>query len=288
MKNRIFIVVGMAGSGKTSFCQRLYSWLSQEKCEIDHKTGLNRNIFSINLDPAVLNPKMPLNEDIRDEIDYQEVMEKYNLGPNGAIITSLNLYLLKMDELLNRIEANKNEKKNNIQCDNKKELSDEFNKKVTLNENLKEENSAPSYIIIDTPGQIEAFTWASPGYVLIEGLKSLKSYKIEILYVIDSEQTEQHAVFMSNMMYAASIMCRYQVDTTCVFNKSDLAGTDKTLEWIRDYQKFRESLPQEEMYSSMLSSMALHFEEFYNFIPTVGVSAFTGSGKSEFFKLFNK
>ncbi|EOB13820.1 ATP-binding protein [Nosema bombycis CQ1] len=55
-----FLVVGMAGAGKTTFCQRLYSWLSQENCKIDPKTGLNSSIYSINLDPAVLNCKMPL------------------------------------------------------------------------------------------------------------------------------------------------------------------------------------------------------------------------------------
>jgi GTPase SAR1 family protein len=245
-QKRIFIVVGMAGSGKTTFCQRLYSWISQDHCKIDPKTGLNEYIYSINLDPAALTAKMPLSADIRDSIDYNNVMEEYNLGPNGAITTSLNLYFLKIDELISNIKG--------------------------------------TYVIIDTPGQIEAFTWSSPGFVLVNSLKSLKEYKITILYVIDSVQTEKHAVFMSNMMYAASLMCRYQLYTLCVFNKSDLSKNDIVPSWMRDYNLFRESLPAEEMNSPILSSMALYFEEFYNSIRTVYVSSYTGSGKKEFFR----
>jgi GTPase SAR1 family protein len=243
---KIFLVLGMAGSGKTSFCQRLYSWVSRKEYDIDKETGLNSFICSINLDPAVLTVKMPLTIDIRDFVDYSNVMEEYNLGPNGAITTSLNLFLLKSDEVFSKIKE--------------------------------------KYVIIDTPGQLEAFTWSSPGVVLLEYLKALKNYKIIILYLIDSVQTEKHAVFMCNMMYAASLMCRYQMDTLCVFNKSDLNKSETAVSWIKDYNLFRESLSPDEMYSPILSSMALHFEEFYNSIKTVCVSSTTGSGCDEFFK----
>lgn len=240
----IFVVVGMAGSGKTMFCQRLYSWISQDCLKVDSETGLNSSIFSINLDPAVLNAKMPLNVDIRDVVDYQETMEKYNLGPNGAITTCLNLFMLNIEKHIGSIGG--------------------------------------KYVVVDTPGQIEAFTWSSPGYVLVETLKTFG--RVVVVYVVDSVSSHRPAVFMSNMMYAASLMCRYEADTLCLFNKKDLSGSERLSEWILDYEKFREALDSENMFSPTLGSMALHFEEFYNSIKTVSVSSFTGEGRKEFFE----
>lgn len=243
---KIFVCVGMAGSGKTLFCQRLYSWLSQAEPGISSSTGLNRNIFSINLDPAVLNSKMPLNEDIRDSIDYYKVMEDYKLGPNGAITTCMNLYMLRINELIQRIEA--------------------------------------KYVIVDTPGQLEAFTWSSPGNVLLSTMKGLPGYTVRMLYIIDSSASQSADVFMWNMIYAASLMTKFQVETVAIFNKSDLSGCEKIVEWIRDYQKFQESLSEDIMVNCTYRSMALHFEEFYRSIKTVSVSALYGAGKAEFFE----
>lgn len=246
--NHIFLVVGMAGTGKTSFCHRLYSTLTKYYFEHDKDTGLNKYIFSLNLDPAVIDPKMPLNTDIRDNFDSDSVMEKYNLGPNGAVNTALNLFLLNIDTL---IEDLKNRK----------------------------------FVIIDTPGQIEAFTWSSPGFVLIEALKALENAEIHILYLIDTGYASNQEVFMANMLYAASLSCRYGIAAKCLFNKIDENNKDKVDNlklWMTDYIAFREGLNNEEMYSPLLGSLALYLEEFYNTLPTYFVSGLSGEGVNDF------
>ncbi|EJW03310.1 hypothetical protein EDEG_00219 [Edhazardia aedis USNM 41457] len=256
----IFLIVGMAGSGKTTFSQRLYSWLTTDSklltnC-IDDETGLNKYIFSVNIDPAVLNAKMPLNEDIRDSVDYEDVMTNYNLGPNGAIVTCLNLYLLKVDSFIKKIE----DKSHNI----------------------------PHYVIIDTPGQIEAFTWSSPGLVLVESLKALEKYKLSILYVIDSVISTKPTNFIANMLYAASLSSRFQCEISLIFNKSDLLcqeSRDTLNKWFEDYNYFRSSLDQESMSTPMISSLALYFEEFYSLLKKCFVSSFVGIGKKELYDL---
>lgn len=247
-KPTIFLVVGMAGSGKTTFCQRLYSWISQKNCNIDKTTGLNSHIYSINLDPAVLNTKMPLNLDIKDHIDYYEVMEKHNLGSNGAITTSLNLFLLKLVDLFD--------------CKNSE------------------------YIIIDTPGQIESFTWSSPGFVLRDFFKNIGN--LVMVYLVDSLASQDPSVFMSNMMYAISLQCRYNLNVLCTFNKTDLQESVKIEKWIRDYEQFREDLDINKNSSSLLGSLSLHFEELYNEINTVAVSSKVGCGREDFFNTVKK
>ena len=63
--------------------------------------------YVINLDPAINEVIYPCNIDIRDTVDYKEVMKQYNLGPNGGIMTSLNLFATKFDQVLDHLEKKK-------------------------------------------------------------------------------------------------------------------------------------------------------------------------------------
>lgn len=38
--------------------------------------------------------------DIRDTVNYKEVMKQYGLGPNGGIVTSLNLFATRFDQVI--------------------------------------------------------------------------------------------------------------------------------------------------------------------------------------------
>lgn len=84
------IVLGMAGSGKTTFVQRLTSELYTRKSQP----------YVVNLDPACREVPYPANIDIRDTVNYKQVMKQYQLGPNGGIVTSLNLFATKFDQVL--------------------------------------------------------------------------------------------------------------------------------------------------------------------------------------------
>ena len=80
---------GMAGSGKTTFMQRLNAHL--------HSRG--EPGYIINLDPAVTQLPYGAHVDIRDTVNYKNVMQQYGLGPNGAILTSLNLFATRFDQV---------------------------------------------------------------------------------------------------------------------------------------------------------------------------------------------
>lgn len=67
------IVLGMAGSGKTTFVKKLAQF---QRDQI--------NPYIVNLDPACLEVPYPVNIDIRDTINYKQVMKQYQLGPNGG------------------------------------------------------------------------------------------------------------------------------------------------------------------------------------------------------------
>ena len=237
------IVVGMAGSGKTTLMQRLNAHLYQRE-----SPG-----YFINLDPAVRYMPYSPNIDIRDTVNYKEVMEQYNLGPNGGIMTALNLFATRFDKVMEFVD--------------------------------KRAEQGLEYFLIDTPGQMEIFTWSASGAIITETLAS--TFPTVIVYVMDTPRNQSSATFMSNMLYACSILYKSKLPMVIAFNKTDVVPADYAMEWMRDSESFQEALlaEQSESYmSSLTHSMALVLDEFYGTLKAVGVSAVTGEGCDELFE----
>ncbi|CAE6430692.1 unnamed protein product [Rhizoctonia solani] len=249
------ITIGMAGSGKTTFVQRINSYLRSTPSST---TGTPRAPYVINLDPAVANVPFEANIDIRDTVDYKEVMKQYNLGPNGGILTSLNLFTTKFDQVLSLVEKR---------------------------------SSEVDYIILDTPGQIEIFTWSASGAILTDALAA--AGPACLAYIIDTPRCVAPATFMSNMLYACSILYKTRLPFIIVFNKTDVTPHDFAVEWMSDFEAFQAALASREhrdadgeptYMSSLMNSMSLVLDEFYRHLKPVGVSSATGAGVADFFK----
>lgn len=79
-----------------------------------------------------------------------------------------------------------------------------------------------SHIFLDTPGQIEVFTWSASGSLMTDSLGS--TFPTVLLYVVDTPRCTQPATFMSNMLYACSIFYKTKLPMVVVFNKTDVAS----------------------------------------------------------------
>lgn len=147
------------------------------------------------------------------------------------------------------------------------------------------------HVILDTPGQIEIFTWSASGSIITDAIAS--SMPAVVAYVIDTPRTTAPATFMSNMLYACSILYKTKLPFVLVFNKIDVQPHDFALDWMADFEAFQAALAThggtrdaegEPTYmNSLMHSMSLVLDEFYKNLNAVGVSSVTGQGMKEFF-----
>ena len=230
------IVIGMAGSGKTTLMQRLNANLHESKTPY----------YLINLDPAVLETPFGANIDVRDTVNYREVMKQYQLGPNGGILTALNFFATRFEQVLKLVEARRT---------------------------AQMERADPlRYVMLDPPGQIEIFTWSASGQTITESLAS--AMPTCVVYVVDTPRCQNAVTFMSNMLYACSILYKMKLPLVVVFNKTDVASCDTCMAWMQDFEAFQQALQQEKSYMGTLAqSMALMLEEGSSVTKTVSVAS---------------
>ncbi|KAK1734269.1 GPN-loop GTPase 1 [Skeletonema marinoi] len=363
------IVVGMAGSGKTTLMAQLQKSLNlQDESDGDDvsfvemcvavpyvNAAANNNTadiesttsppqskragYAINLDPAAKYIPFSSSIDIRDTVDYIEVMRQHKLGPNGAILTCLNLFATKFDQVMAILErrafplengdggdendgdknksdggpsakeedeakskTDETQQQQQQQChvddNNNNGAADDTDDTTTPNTTTTttSNNSPLDYILIDTPGQIEAFTWSASGTIVTSALAT--TFPTVLAFVVDTPRCAASVhTFMSNMLYACSMLYRAKLPMVIVLNKIDIVGCEFVKEWMEDYDSFQEALDDassangysDEMagggsgyYASLTRSLSLVLDEFYNHLHKVGVSAATGEGVEEF------
>ncbi|ORY13721.1 hypothetical protein BCR34DRAFT_586310 [Clohesyomyces aquaticus] len=293
------VCIGMAGSGKTTFMQRLVSHLYTHPDPTNDTPSVSQTPsatpYILNLDPAVHHVPFTPNIDIRDSVNYKEVMKQFNLGPNGGILTSLNLFSTKIDQVIALLEKRT---KPAPPAPVPEPSTVDF---MTGKGKAAQPAAAQQvkHILIDTPGQIEVFVWSASGEILLSSLAS--TFPTVIAYIIDTPRTTSTSTFMSNMLYACSILYKTKLPMILVFNKTDAQDASFAKEWMTDFEAFQDALRNEEegggfggegsaigggsgYMGSLLNSMSLVLDEFYKHLSVVGVSAMTGEGMGEFFK----
>jgi len=170
----IVFIIGTAGSGKSLLTASFNGWLKIGK----------QNVATVNLDPGALTLPYVPDIDVRDYINVNELMEKYGLGPNGALVMAADLIAEEAESLGKEIE-----------------------------------DLRPDVVIVDTPGQMELFAFRSSGpYIASELTKEPKV----IVYLFDSVFSLNPLNYVSNMFLSAAVYNRFFVPQVHVLSKCDL------------------------------------------------------------------
>ncbi|MGA9152925.1 MAG: ATP/GTP-binding protein, partial [Candidatus Nitrosopolaris sp.] len=164
-------ITGTAGSGKSLLTSRLLQWY------VDRKSFP----ISINLDPGAVTLPYEPDVDVRDYIDINTLMEKYDLGPNGSLVMASDMIATRLDE-----------------------IQDEVN---DLN---------PDYVLIDTPGQIELFAFRASGPYFVSNLQS--DNKVN-LFIYDGMLVSSPINFVSIALLASSVKLRLKIAQVNILTK---------------------------------------------------------------------
>jgi len=181
----------------------------------------------INLDPGNLSLKVKPKVDVREWVKSGEIMKKFNLGPNYAIIKSMELVEEKIEEICEKIEN----------CD------EEFK-------------------LIDTPGQIELFLYRDVGKKILKRIASKE--RSVILFLIDVNDLKDEEKFVSIVAWNAILMLRLAENVVTLINKSDLLE-EKGVEILKQKilkKEFFEELKKKEDYRSLIAES---LEKFFDF-----------------------
>jgi len=191
----VIFVTGTAGAGKSLLTASLLSWYHEK----------SQNAISVNLDPGVVALPYEPDVDVRTMIDLQEIMQKYSLGPNGALIFASDLIASKLSEIQDDIDA-----------------------------------SNADFVVIDTPGQVELFAFRESGPYIAKGLRADSK---AVLFLMDSILASSPTNFLSLLLLATSVHLRMELPMLQVLSKTDISKNAKEIaKWSREPALFEESL----------------------------------------------
>ncbi len=184
----ICYLVGTAGSGKTMLISSLQQYLKQK----------GASLTIVNLDPAVRHIPYQADIDIRDYIDFDQLVDEYKLGPNGALIAATDL------------------------------VADYI---TDIREDIDELGESSEIVLVDTPGQVELFAYRNAS---IRITRSFPTDSSLLTFLFDSSLVSNITGYLSVNLLATSVQIRLNLPIIHVMSKTDLLKPhqiDEILDW---------------------------------------------------------
>ncbi|MDH5815978.1 MAG: ATP/GTP-binding protein [Candidatus Nezhaarchaeota archaeon] len=210
----------------------------------------DQDVVIVNLDPGAKWLPYGPDIDVREYISFERVMTELTLGPNGAFIACADMI-------------------------------------ASFAEKLKEEaeKDNPTYVLVDTPGQMELFAFREAGRAIIS---TLCSERTVVVYLIDASLMKKPSSLAASLLLSASVRFSLLKPQVCVLSKSDLL-TKKDREiasrWFEHIEYISNIIGKEENpllgdFSRSIMQVLTELESLTNIIP---VSSVTGEGLDELF-----
>lgn len=182
--------VGPPGCGKTTYCYGLSQFYA----------ATERPCAIINLDPANDGIPYKADIDISELITLQDVMEEYNLGPNGGLVYCMEYLEVNIDWLLEKL----------------KPLQGFF------------AAYKDKYLVFDCPGQVELFTNHNALKNIILKLQSL-DHRLCVVHLVDAHYCIDPSKYVSMLMVSLKTMLHLECPHINILSKIDLMESYGTL-----------------------------------------------------------
>jgi GTPase SAR1 family protein len=235
----IVFIIGTAGSGKSRLTAAFGKWLQMSK----------QDVATINLDPGVSDLPYSPEVDVRDYVDIADLMERYHLGPNGALVMAADLVADQIEEITKEIEE--------LQTD---------------------------IVLVDTSGQMELFAFRASGpYIANELTKEPKA----IVYLYDAVFSVNPLNYVSNLFLSCAVLNRFMLPQVHLLSKCDLLPkeeVDRIIDWSASKTALSTAIDQKLDGTKRLFSRNM-MEAIYKLglqSPLIPVSAKTNDGMINF------
>jgi GTPase SAR1 family protein len=235
----VVFIVGTAGSGKSELTASFGDWLRMSK----------QDVSTVNLDPGVdVLPYSP-DIDVRDYVNVVELMEKYKLGPNGALIMAADLVADQIEKISEEVQE--------LQSD---------------------------VILVDTSGQMELFAFRASGpFIANELTKEQKA----VVYLYDAVFSLNPSNYVSNLFLSTAVFNRFTLPQIHVLSKCDLLPKEEVnriVDWSARQEQLAEAIEQKLDGTKRLLSRSM-MKALYGLglkFPLLPISAKTGDGLTNF------
>lgn len=196
----VLFVVGTAGAGKSTLVTAFQRW----------SRFLEVECLTINLDPGAERVHYDPEFDVRDLISLHEVMDEYDLGPNGAQILAADLVAAQSYDIQEELAG----------------LSGDL-------------------LVIDTPGQVELFAFREASSHMVEVLGQGQA---ALIFLFDPMLSQSPSGFVSQMLLSNIVHFRLGLPTANFLSKADLLtpeDLDRVLGWGEDLDQLESALFEE-------------------------------------------
>jgi GTPase SAR1 family protein len=196
----VIFVVGTAGAGKSTLVTTFQRW--SRFLEVD--------CLTINLDPGAERVHYDPEFDVRDLVSLSDVMDEYDLGPNGAQILAADLVAAQAHDIHEELAG----------------LSGDL-------------------MIVDTPGQVELFAFREASSHMVEVLGQGRA---ALIFLFDPMLSQTASGFVSQMLLSSIVHFRLGLPTANFLSKSDLLEPDdleRVLSWGEDLDSLEAALYEE-------------------------------------------
>ncbi|XP_023936766.1 GPN-loop GTPase 2 [Bicyclus anynana] len=171
------LVLGPPGAGKTTYCSEMSKLL----------TKIGRKVVLINLDPANDCISYSPDIDIRSLIVLEDVMDQYDLGPNGALIFCMEYLEKNIDWLLSQIKGE--------HC---------------------------TTFIFDLPGQVELYSHHNSLSNIFSKLAVDQQLQLCVVHLIDSHHCSDAGKFIAALILSLNAMLKLGLPHVNLLTKIDL------------------------------------------------------------------
>lgn len=156
--------------------------------------------ITVNLDPGASTLLYAPDVDVRDWIRIEDVMADQGLGPNGAQVAAADMLALRVREIAQVIDGYDTD-----------------------------------FVLIDTPGQVELFTFRQSSRVVVE---ELSGEAASLCYLFDPLLAKTANGYVSTVLLASTVHFRMPFPMILLLSKADLLSetdVERILLWGQDY-----------------------------------------------------